>query len=310
MIKSARFTSLAVALLCVAPVAVSAQDGVISLVPIDGGPVRELTAPTGSWRERSLLAFSPSGRMLAAAPLFVRPEKMVVRVWNIESGEALEVGLVRGVAAHLEFLDEDHLLWTGYSNSQEPAGGEVVFDLEDGSANVIAETGMEFYRAVSSDGSFVLKMVMTGPESGDLWRTSNGTGTTSRIATHGDLPVTAAIHPSDRWIATGGYRDGLVRVGPASGEEPHLLFGHERTITRVEFSPDGRWIASGGYDLTVRLWPMPDLSKPPLHTLPRHELIGKLKTLTNLRVVRDDSASTGWKIEVGPFPGWETVPTW
>jgi hypothetical protein len=55
---------------------------------------------------------------------------------------------------------------------------------------------------------------------------------------------------------------------------------------------------------------MPDLSKPPLHTLPRSELIAKLKTLTNLRVVRDGESATGWKLEVGPFPGWETVPTW
>ncbi len=50
---------------------------------------------------------------------------------------------------------------------------------------------------------------------------------------------------------------------------------------------------------------MPDLSKPPLHTLPHDELIAKLKTLTNLRVVRDPESATGWKIEVGPFPGWE-----
>ena len=175
---------------------------------------------------------------------------------------------------------------------------------------MIAETRMEFYRAVSFDGSFMLKMVMTGPESGDLWRTSGGNGTTIRIATHGDLPVTAAIHPSGRWIATGGYRDRLVRVGPASGEEPHLLFGHERTITKVAFSPDSKWIASGGYDGFVFLWPMPDLSEPPLHSLPREELLAKLKTLTNLRVVRDEDSPTGWKVEVGPFPGWETVPTW
>ena len=51
-------------------------------------------------------------------------------------------------------------------------------------------------------------------------------------------------------------------------------------------------------------------SKPPLHTLPRDELIAKLKTLTNLRVVRDEDSPTGWKVEVGPFPGWETVPEW
>jgi hypothetical protein len=32
--------------------------------------------------------------------------------------------------------------------------------------------------------------------------------------------------------------------------------------------------------------------------------------LTNLRAVRDASSATGWKIEVGPFPGWKTVPVW
>ncbi len=69
-------------------------------------------------------------------------------------------------------------------------------------------------------------------------------------------------------------------------------------------------IASCSEDTTVRLWPMPDLSKPPLHTLPREELIAKLETLTNLRVVRDPESATGWKLTHDPFPGWETVPTW
>ena len=55
---------------------------------------------------------------------------------------------------------------------------------------------------------------------------------------------------------------------------------------------------------------LPDLPKPPLHTLPREELIAKLKTLTNLRVVRDDDSPTGWKLTHDRFPGWETVPTW
>ena len=40
------------------------------------------------------------------------------------------------------------------------------------------------------------------------------------------------------------------------------------------------------------------------------ELIAKLKTLTNLRVVRDEESSTGWKLTHDPFPGWETVPEW
>ena len=55
---------------------------------------------------------------------------------------------------------------------------------------------------------------------------------------------------------------------------------------------------------------MPDLSKASLHTLPRDKFIAKLKTLTTLRVVRDEESATGWKLEVGPFPGLETVPSW
>jgi hypothetical protein len=44
--------------------------------------------------------------------------------------------------------------------------------------------------------------------------------------------------------------------------------------------------------------------------LPRSELIAKLETLTNLRVVRDPESSVGWKLTHEPFQGWETVPEW
>ena len=69
-------------------------------------------------------------------------------------------------------------------------------------------------------------------------------------------------------------------------------------------------IASCSRDTTIRLWPISDLSKPPLHALPHAMLIARLKTLTNLRVVRDEKSATGWKVFHDPFPGWETVPSW
>jgi hypothetical protein len=55
---------------------------------------------------------------------------------------------------------------------------------------------------------------------------------------------------------------------------------------------------------------MPDATKPPLHTLRHAELLAKLDSLTNLRVVRDPTSSTGWTLEIGPFPGWRDVPKW
>jgi WD40 repeat protein len=77
----------------------------------------------------------------------------------------------------------------------------------------------------------------------------------------------------------------------------------------VAFSPDGRWVASASGN-EIRLWPMPDLSKPPLHTLPHDALLAKLDALTNVRVVEDKTSATGYKITIGPFPGWKDVTTW
>lgn len=39
-------------------------------------------------------------------------------------------------------------------------------------------------------------------------------------------------------------------------------------------------------------------------------LLAKLRSLTNLRVVADPATATGYKLELGPFPGWATAPQW
>ena len=125
-----------------------------------------------------------------------------------------------------------------------------------------------------------------------------------------DLPGQGWLTLSaDGTVWASGETDGSIWVGRTDGGQPHLLLGHKGFVQTL-ISPDLRWIASSGQDETLRLWPMPDLSKPPLHTLPREELIAKLHSLTNLRVVRDAESSTGWKVEVGPFPGWAEVPNW
>jgi hypothetical protein len=44
--------------------------------------------------------------------------------------------------------------------------------------------------------------------------------------------------------------------------------------------------------------------------VPHDELLNRLRALTNLRAIRDQTETTGYRLETGPFPGWETVPTW
>jgi WD40 repeat protein len=118
-----------------------------------------------------------------------------------------------------------------------------------------------------------------------------------------------AIDTEGEILATSDAQ-GAIHVGRIDGSPPHILCGHGNPLDSLAISPDLKWIASSDMDNTLRLFPMPDLSKPPLHTLPREELIAKLKTLTNLRAVRDEASATGWRIEVGPFPGWRTIPEW
>jgi WD40 repeat protein len=294
--------------------AVAAADKTILIVPIDGGPTRELTAWGPSSKVGKIrVAFSPDGRLLAAVPISGPEEEMLVRVWELGSGEVRTLGRVEGETAYLDFADNRRLVWSGNNFFTEGrGGGERVFDVETGSVEVVAEGGSEESRTVSRSGSFIITSEFRAGEEGGgadlVWR-SLETGESRRITSHGDTAFSVALDPSDRWVVTGDSQ-GLVRIGPVSGEEPHLLYGHQGPVGTVAVSPDGRWIATGGNDRTVRLWPVPDMSKPPFHIRPIDELLATLHSLTNIRVVEDPESSTGWKMELGPFPGWKEVPEW
>jgi len=48
----------------------------------------------------------------------------------------------------------------------------------------------------------------------------------------------------------------------------------------------------------------------PFHTLPYGEFIARLQALTNYRVVSDGGSPNGYRLDIAPFPGWETLPSW
>jgi hypothetical protein len=252
-------------------------------------------------------------------PYSSEADSVVVRVWDLATGDVRDLGTVDGYTASLHFTDDEHIVWRGGAfmlmgeTGEEAGASEVLFELTKGQAQKRPLDVAGHIAIESEDGSYHLTTELTGPESrltSRLLYTDHETGQTREISNLGSDPYPVAIGPSEDWIVTGGANDGIVRVGRISGGEPHLLYGHRGQIPSVKVSPDGRWIASGGKDTTLRIWPMPDLTKPPFHTLPYEELMPKLETLTNLRVVRDEESSTGWAVKVGPFPGWETVPEW
>jgi len=128
------------------------------------------------------------------------------------------------------------------------------------------------------------------------------------IESHGRWVVSVDLDDRGQTLATGDAF-GVVRVGPATGEEPHLLFGHEGVVISVTFSRDGRSLASAGMN-EIRIWPVPDRDQTPLHALPIGELIDRLGSLSNIRIKESEEHDTGWTYDRAPFPGWETVPTW
>jgi WD40 repeat protein len=265
------------------------------------------------------VTFSRDGRRAAVGALVaVLDEGMVIMIWDLESGNEKVLALRDGVGADdsdgfhrgvvsLRFTPAGDLLSAGF-------GGIRRWDLETGEGQWIMRAPEEVYVRMdaSRDRRFLLTIELPelgAAEGSNLTLHDLGHATSHRITSHGQHINKLAIDPTGTIVVTRGA-DGAIRVGSADGSEPHLLFGHEGDVNAIAVSPDSRWIATGGEDTTIRLWPMPDLSKPPLHTLPHDDLIAKLKTLTNLRAVRDEESPTGWKLELGPFPGWATVPEW
>jgi len=293
-----------------------------------------LLSPTGAGSPRLLLdrwkapdaftypvAFDAAGRRVIASPGLVggvkEPAARVLRVWDLESAQERVYSIAHLTDAEwwrfndVAFAPDGSLYVAGQGGVRRlvlPADPSGTVSSE----TVYAAAGARLH--LSHDGRLLLVWATQRREAQDLLFEEVllfdlAQHTSRRITTHGErVGVGAVLDPSGRVVVTGDG-DGVVRAGPVTGEEPHLLLGHEGMVCAVAVSPDGRWIASAGDD-AVRLWPMPDVTKPPLHTLPYDELMAKLRDLTNLQVVADKASATGYKLEIGPFPGWETVPTW
>jgi WD40 repeat protein/predicted Ser/Thr protein kinase len=281
------------------------------IVPLDGGPPRQV-APEVAGRQIESGAISPSGARIASAVLGGEGA-MELFVFDLSAGGLQRLALPRpetstGIpegVTNLEFLDEQTLITAGW-------GGIRRWDLAAGTQELVVAADGHLQMRASRTAGIAVHWNWAADLSPGLERielVELASGRTRTLEGFGDDVESADIDPSGTVLAT-GHRDGTVRVGRVDGGEAHLLPGHKVQVSRVAVSHDLRWVASSDEDNSLRLWPMPDLSKPPLHTLPHGELIAKLKTLTNLRAVRDPNSSTGWTIELGPFPGWKHVPTW
>jgi WD40 repeat protein len=267
------------------------------------------------------LAFDAAGRRLVSAPAGYRgPDaKKLLRVWDLATGQVREVALIPEAEWGKRV---DNFDW-GLNSVAFTATGQVIgagdrgirlFDLERGTSEWIWEVGptMRVGMVVSAHAKTILAKssvkASTAAPGGALMMLDVGTGTRREITSHGSRVGPAAIDGARRIVVTGDA-EGTVRVGSVEGGEPHLLLGHDGPVSALAISDDGRWIASAAGS-EVLLWPMPDLGQPPLHLARLPALLAKLRELTNVEVVKDDTSAGGYRIEIGAFPGWRSVPEW
>jgi hypothetical protein len=233
------------------------------------------------------------------------PAGNLLRVLSADSGEVLssfrfsERSTVaptweKGIQ-HARFLPDGSLVTDG-------VGGVLRWDLATGEATPLVEAEVAWLET-SRDGKVAVIAAQAwrdgGPRETELVIVDPVSGSRFTVTSHGDDDsLTASFDPSGEILVSTDW-SGVVRAGPAGGEEPHLLLAHD-THAAAAVSPDGEWIFSAaGQELLM--WPMPDLSEPPLHTLPLDELLSELRAMTNVRVVEDSESAEGWSLEVGPF---------
>lgn len=253
------------------------------------------------------VSFSPSGRFLAAESYGT------IRLWDMESDKVriLNAGKGTSKATRVRFSPEGRL-FSGHEN-----GNLYEWDIEKETSRLVAKGNKQLeIIQVAKNAPHMLLCLWNDYEQGiDLQQARSElrvvdlrTANSYPIITHGNRIGSVGVDPSGALLVTGDM-DGILRVGPITGEEPHLLFsGHER-LRAVAVHPDRHWIATAeGSKPILLLWPMP-VGKP-LHTLPYDELLKRLRALTNVRVVTDENSSTGYRIQFDPFPGWEKAPNW
>ena len=290
--------------------AVTGGGGRVSLLRLDDGSEEQLAG----FPQRSVVgrpAFSPDGRLLAAGMASGPRDQKVIRVWNLREGTSRAYGplpeagdvLVGGIP-DVAFAGTDRLL------ASVRGTGLVSVDLASGASRVVVRQPISQF-VLSPDGRFGVATRRADPQvgPGDAIRFSLDDGS-AQVLQHGSDVRAIAMDPSGSLVAT-GTQDGTVRVSRAAADAPpHLLLGQEGAIYSLAFSTDGRWLAAAGEAFDIRVWPVPDVSRPPVHLLPHDRLLNLLGSHTNLRAVRDAASPGGYRLTPDAFPGWANVPEW
>ena len=274
-------------------VAVVQSDGTWK-VRFDGTPPQRIANVPYAWNS----AIDPTGRHFITSGS-LSGNTLVLVVIDLETGERRDFGSeTEGIVAAYGFDARGRIVVV--------RGGKLqIGDATTGAFRTLVASGAQG-ALISPDGRIATVRV-----DGEIFIVDLETESIERATWQRD-PTVSRVALGPRRIIVEARTDGTIRVGRLDGGEAHLLLGHSGLVERIVVSNDGRWIAAATPEDAIYLWPMPDLDRPPLHTLPHGELLAKLESLTNLRAIPDAAAPSGYRIDVddSAWRGWKDVPSW